>query len=282
MAGIAPRRGGDGEGNSIRGFRSGAWGARGGSAGGWRGPVLERSGRRAVSVAPGPAGSASGPTVSGAAAGPEVPVSPLLAVSEARPPGHERRSGASGRGSRFGSASGKGVWMRPRRPRPGRPDRGQDPRCQDHRRIRQAPARVAPVEPRARAARRTVAGGRGAPPGPRSKRDAARAPRRARGHDRRGHVVALSRSVGPVPAGAGPPGGGRRVAPRPPRGPVLGRRLAGGGDPRGGARGRAPAHRGGPARSRRGVLSDPPYPRAGLSPAGRGRGAAGRRGRRRP
>jgi hypothetical protein len=35
-----------------------------------------------VSVAPGPAGSASGPTVSGAAAGPEVPVSPLLAVSE--------------------------------------------------------------------------------------------------------------------------------------------------------------------------------------------------------
>jgi len=35
-----------------------------------------------VSVAPGPAGSASGPTVSGAAAGPEIPVSPLLTVSE--------------------------------------------------------------------------------------------------------------------------------------------------------------------------------------------------------
>ncbi|MGH8574096.1 MAG: hypothetical protein ACREX8_16205, partial [Gammaproteobacteria bacterium] len=35
-----------------------------------------------MSVAPGPAGSASGPTVSGAAAGPEAPVSPRLAVSE--------------------------------------------------------------------------------------------------------------------------------------------------------------------------------------------------------
>jgi hypothetical protein len=35
-----------------------------------------------VSVAPGPAGSASGPTVSGAAPGPEVPVSPPLAMSE--------------------------------------------------------------------------------------------------------------------------------------------------------------------------------------------------------
>ena len=51
-----------------------------------------------MSVAPGPAGLASGPTVSGAAAGREVPVSPLLAVSE-------------------GSASGtrapvRGLWSR--------------------------------------------------------------------------------------------------------------------------------------------------------------------------
>ena len=63
------------------------------------GPVLERSGRRAVSVAPGPAGSVSGPTVSGAAAGPEVPVSPLLAVSES--PASGTRAPVRGLWSRF-------------------------------------------------------------------------------------------------------------------------------------------------------------------------------------
>lgn len=62
------------------------------------GDQLERSGRRAVSVARGPAGSASGPTVSGAAAGPKAPVSPLLAVSE---------SPASGT-----RAPVRGVWSR--------------------------------------------------------------------------------------------------------------------------------------------------------------------------
>ncbi|MDQ3581528.1 MAG: hypothetical protein M3495_07900 [Pseudomonadota bacterium] len=91
--------GGDGEGNGTRGFRSGAWGTRGGFTGGWRGPVLERSGRQAVSVAPGPAGSASGPTVSGAAAGPEVPVSSLLAVSES--PASGTRAPVRGLWSRF-------------------------------------------------------------------------------------------------------------------------------------------------------------------------------------
>lgn len=99
MAGIGHVEGGDGEGNSIRGFRSGALGAREGSAGGWRGWVQERSGRAAVSVAPGPAGSASGPTVSGAAAGPEVPGSPLPAVSES--PASGTRAPARGLWSRF-------------------------------------------------------------------------------------------------------------------------------------------------------------------------------------
>ncbi|MGH8574328.1 MAG: hypothetical protein ACREX8_17390, partial [Gammaproteobacteria bacterium] len=69
------------------------------STGAWRGPVLERSGWRAVSVAPGPAGSASGPTVSGATAGPKVPVSPLLAVSES--PASGTRAPVRGLWSRF-------------------------------------------------------------------------------------------------------------------------------------------------------------------------------------
>ncbi|MGQ0594585.1 MAG: hypothetical protein ACT4QB_18705 [Gammaproteobacteria bacterium] len=61
--------------------------------------MRERSGRRAVSVEPGPAGSASGPTVSGGTACLEVPVSTLLAVSEG--PASATPSPASGFWSRF-------------------------------------------------------------------------------------------------------------------------------------------------------------------------------------
>ena len=61
--------------------------------------MREWSGRRAVSVAPRPAGSASAPTVSGAGAGPEVPVSPLLAASESS--ASETRAPVRGLWSRF-------------------------------------------------------------------------------------------------------------------------------------------------------------------------------------
>ncbi len=98
MTGIGHVEGGDGESHSLRGFRSRARGTRGGAAGGWRGPVREPSGRRAVSVAPGPAGSAPGPPVSGGSAGPKAPVSALPAASE---------------GSAAGSpAPARGLWPR--------------------------------------------------------------------------------------------------------------------------------------------------------------------------
>ena len=61
--------------------------------------MREWSGPRAVSVAPGSAGSRWGSTASGAAAGPEVPVSPLLAVSES--PASGTRAPVRGLWSRF-------------------------------------------------------------------------------------------------------------------------------------------------------------------------------------
>ena len=236
-----------------------------------------------MSVAPGSAGSASGPTVSGAAAGPEVPVSPLLAVSES--PASGTRAPVRGLWSRFAAWLGlRGTRVDEAAATPPGPDpieaRILDAKIieefaklqrglrrlslaheQHGEQLQGVAARLQDLDQNVM--RLALRGAREVTidedtwlrcldrldrslrvPGlPEAAGESLRALHEALCSAAGWRAVAI--------LGAAPEGVHLRIA------EVT-------------------------ARSRRGVLSDPPYPRAGLSPAGRRRSAAGRRGRRRP